>query len=239
MSEPKYATKGSQRWLQIVVNERPEILNQQLRTALALPSDSRIDWVSPIRSTRFCEYRDQACFDKLGVVTRTRALSDFWPARGAVWDGLASADDGHVIFVEAKAHLAELISPRSKASGPSLRKIQASLRVVQRDLAPHVKVDWSGTFYQYANRLAHLHFLRLQNRVKAHLVFVYFLNAEDVSGPATREEWLGAIRLMEGYLGVHRHKLSRFVHKVFVDVEQLRASKTAVRAFDIGSLPPG
>lgn len=83
-------------------------------------------------------------------------------------------------------------------------------------------MDWSGTFFQYANRLAHLHFLRAQNRIPAHLVFVCFLNATDVRGPCERAEYDGATRVIEHYLGVRRSKLSRYIHRVFVDVRPLR-----------------
>jgi hypothetical protein len=233
VTDPKYATKGSQRWLQVAVNEKPELLNQPLGRSLGVSEDVPIDWLSPVLKDNYWEYRDKACLAQLGVELRSRALSDFWPARGPMWDGLARTAEGQVLLVQAKAHLLELISPRSKASEPALKRIQTSLREVQNDLAPRSNTDWSGIFYQYANRLAHLHFLRTQNKVNAHLVFVYFLNAGDVFGSATKEEWLGAIRLVEGYLGVHKHKLSRFVHKLFLDVSELddaRAPREATPA---------
>jgi hypothetical protein len=47
-----------------------------------------------------------------------------------------------------------------------------------------VKTDfeWTKTFYQYSNRLAYMHFLR-KNGLFAYLVFVYFLNDEQMNGP--------------------------------------------------------
>jgi hypothetical protein len=230
VSDPKYATKGSHRWLQVAVNEKPELLNQPLRRSLGVSEDVAIEWLFPVLKHNYWEYRDKACLAQLGVELESRALSDFWPARGPMWDDLARTADGQVLLVEAKAHLPELISPRCKASEPALKRIQASLREVQNDLAPRSNTDWSGIFYQYANRLAHLHLLRTQNKVKAHLVFVYFLNAGDVFGPATREGWLEAIRLVEGYLGVHKHKLSRYVHKLFVDVPELNGARASREA---------
>ncbi|HEX8831409.1 MAG TPA: hypothetical protein VF705_09605, partial [Longimicrobium sp.] len=71
------------------------------------------------------------------------------------------------------------------------------------------------------NRLAHLHLLREQNGIPAHLVLVYFLNAADVNGPTERAEYMGAIKVIEHYLGVRNSRISRYVHKLFVDVNAL------------------
>lgn len=97
------------------------------------------------------------------------------------------------------------------------------MREVQQALSPKSVdyVDWTSTFYQYANRIAHLYFLRQQNGVRAHLVNVYFTGATDVDGPATQEEWRGAITVVEAYLGLRRHRLSKYVHKAFIDVAPL------------------
>ena len=83
-------------------------------------------------------------------------------------------------------------------------------------------MGWTKTFYQYANRLAHLHLLRRQNDdMKAHLVFICFLNATDVKWPFERAEYEGATKVIEHYLGVRRSKLSRYIHKIYVDVRDL------------------
>lgn len=221
---PNYAKKGSQRWLQVAVNRRPGVLDAPLRTAAGLSADTVIEWLSPLASENFLEYRDELTFERLDVQLAKRALEDFWPARGACWDGLARASTGDVFLVEAKAHIGEMVSGRSRASRVPLAKIAESLREVQRAIAPNSEdVDWTGTFYQYANRLAHLHFLRVQNDVPAHLVFVYFLNAADVSGPSERAEFEGALKVIEHYLGIRQSKLSRYVHKLYIDVRELPA----------------
>lgn len=217
--EPVFAAKGSQKWLQIAVNRRPEVLDRAIREAARV--EGEIEWLSPLASESFVEYSDNSTFVRLGMEPKV-PLSEFWPLRGPRWDGLARAASGDVFLVEAKAHIGELVSGGSRATEPALSMIRASLEAVKRDLLPGaVDVDWSGTFYQYANRLAHLHFLRVQNGIPAHLLFVYFLNAEDVGGPSDVAEYRGAIHVIEHYLGLRRHRLSRFVHKVFVDVRDL------------------
>lgn len=55
------------------------------------------------------------------------------------------------------------------------------------------------------------------------MVFLYFVGASDVGGPDSRAEWEGAITVTEAYLGLGRHKLSSYVHHVFIDVNSFPA----------------
>lgn len=219
----QFAKKGSQRWLQLAVDRAPEALNAPLRTALGLQSNSTIEWLSPRRDDAFSEYRDGAMLAKCQITPKRRPLEEFWPNRGPMWDGLARTSGGEIILIEAKAHIPEIVSPRSRATEPARGKIAASIRDVQNALAPKSvgHVDWTGTFYQYANRIAHLHFLREDNRERVHLVNVYFPNAKDVGGPSSQLEWEGALKVVECYLGVGRHPLSKYMHKIFVDAAPL------------------
>lgn len=215
------ATRGSQKWLQIGVNRCPEILNDAIRTSAKMSADIGIEWLSPLADENFAEYRDQAFLKKLGLDLKHRPLNTFWPQRGPVWDGLARTSSGEALLVEAKAHIPEMVSPASMASPTSLALIKTALEETRRALAPRTTISWSGTFYQYTNRLAHLYFLRTLNHQKARLVFLNFIGASDVGGPTSREEWEGAIRVTEAYLGLGRHKLSRYVHHAFVSVGSL------------------
>ena len=182
--------------------------------------------MSPLASESFAEYSDGDVVTRLGIELKKRPLEDFWPQRGPRWDGLARASTGDVFLIEAKAHVAEMVSGPCRASPASHQKIAESLRAMQREIAPNSeRIDWTGTFYQYANRLAHLHLLRRQNGVPAHLVYVYFLNATDVGGPSRREEYEGATKVIEHYLGIRRTRLSPFVHKLYVDVAGLEKAQ--------------
>ena len=192
-----------------------------------------IEWLSPLASEAFVEYSDGLTFDRLGVKLEKRSLEDFWPLHGPRWDGLARATTGDVFLVEAKAHIGEMVSGGTQASGASLAKITQSLGDVQREIAPNSeKIDWTRTFYQYTNRFAHLHLLRMQNHIPAHLVFVYFLNATDVDGPSQQAEYEGATKVIERYLGIRQSKLSRYVHKLYVDVRDLPTDGSGIAAAD-------
>ena len=197
-----FAERGSQRWLQIAVEKRPEVLLQALRTQLGLADGDRIEWRSPLRATGFKEYRDGEALRQVGVSKlRLRPLNEFWPARGPVWDAIGIAGK-QPIFLEAKAHIAEMASPGTKASPESLKLIKRSLEQTRQFYAPKATAAWTGTFYQYANRLAHHYLVRELNQIPSRLVFLYFLNAEDVNGPTSEEKWRGAIELLHAALGL-------------------------------------
>lgn len=213
-----FAAAGSRRWLQVAIDRHAILLNGPLSEMLAASPES-ISWRCPLQSDRFCEYRDMEALRRVDIVCLPkRSLSAFWPQRGPVWDALGRTERGELLFVEAKAHIAEAASPPTQATGDSLRLIQKSLLEVRQFLAPDSEADWSRVFYQYANRLAYLYLLRQLNQLPAHLVWVYFLNAHDVGGPSSTVEWKAAIALLHAALGLQSHPLEPFIHTVFIDV---------------------
>jgi hypothetical protein len=213
------AAAGSQRWLQLAVSLQPRVVDEPLATSLGGPEHAPLEWLCPVSEGGYREYRDLEALKALGVAPAVQhSLADFWPRRGPAWDGLARTPKGELLLIEAKANVPELAFGRSQAGPESLNKITERLREVREYLAPKSPTDWTHTFYQYANRLAFLYFLREMNELPAHLVFVYFVNAQDVKGPTSRAEWEAALTLMYAALGLpKRHPLSRFIHNVFVD----------------------
>jgi len=111
------AKKGSQKWLQKVVNETPDVLNAQIINQLNLPETETITWLSPLAADDFAEYQDQTFLDLLQIKLPDVSLKDFWPTRGPVWDGPVRSDSGKVFLIEAKAHIPEMNSPGT-AAGP-------------------------------------------------------------------------------------------------------------------------
>jgi hypothetical protein len=61
--------------------------------------------------------------------------------------------------------------------------IEGSLARTRRELGVRTKNPWTTPFYQYANRVAHLHFLRNLNGIKSYLVFVNFIGDKEMGGP--------------------------------------------------------
>jgi hypothetical protein len=222
--EQGLAERGSQKWLQILVNQRPEIIDQVLSDRLGLAPDEWVHWLSPLKNDNYAEYSDGEFLAKLAIRLDIVPLQSFWPQGGPVWDALAKTDRGDLILVEAKSHIAELVTQPTKASEKSLARIQKTLDKTKRFLGSHSLADWATYFYQYTNRLAHLYLLRELNDLPAYLLCVYFINDHEMGGPSTQAEWQGAIELMESFLDIREHRLSGYVLDVFVDVRELESA---------------
>jgi len=203
--------RGSLRWIQHFVNNDPGTLN----SAIGL---GKIAWVSPLKEDAYSEYRDDGALEKLEVKLTRRPLSSFWPARGPQWDALGIGPSREPVLVEAKAHIGEILSPASKASPKSLKLIHKSLRETAKGLGVVPGgVDWSRTFYQYTNRLAHAYFLRELNGIPAHLVFLYFVGDDFKDGPKTAEEWRAATAVLHEAIGL-RGCMPSYVEEIFLEV---------------------
>jgi hypothetical protein len=217
-----FATAGSQRWLQIAVNRKPDLLLGALRRSGAIGPRISVEWRSPLEAEQFREYRDRAALAKAGIANPKEPLASFWPARGPVWDAIGITSEGRPMFVEAKAHIPEAASPATRATPTSRALIEDSLAKARRFYAPKAKAVWNSLFYQYANRLAHQYFFTRVNGVPSIMVFLYFVNADDMLGPMSEEEWHGALRLIHAALGVPADLRSLGVFDVFLDTQLLQ-----------------
>ncbi len=209
---------GSLKNLQVAINEKKRYLDCEISKVIG--KQMKIDWRSPLKMDDYAEYRDKDFLIRLGILNEIKyPLSNFWPDNGPQWDALGVSGD-EMILVEAKANIPEMVSPGTDAKNlKSIKKIKNSLDEVKKYLNINKDIDWTGTFYQYVNRIAHLYYLREKNQIKAHLLFIYFINDITVHGPKTKDEWLGAIQTMECYLGLSKkHKLREYIHDVFIDV---------------------
>lgn len=215
------AKKGSQKWIQKLINENASTINALLKQNLHLPQDEKIDWLSPLEKYKYSEYYDEAFLKKLRLSALVPELRKFWPKGGPHWDGMGQSTSQKVFLVEAKSHIPELISSLRATNPFSKRQIEESLSWTKKELGSKTDFDWSKTFYQYTNRLAHVHFLR-QKQVSAYFVSVYFLDDSEMNGPKTSDEWRGALRLLHRCLGLEEHILSKLVVELFIDVNYLK-----------------
>ncbi|MBN1684697.1 MAG: hypothetical protein JW855_04620, partial [Gammaproteobacteria bacterium] len=140
----------------------------------------------------------------------------FWPTSGRSqnWDAvgklrLANGTE-EWLLVEAKAHLHEEKSRCGATSARSIEKIKKALTETKAAFAAaSTPLEiWYEKYYQYANRLAALYFLReiCQPPVPVRLLYIYFLGDifEDQHCPETREDWENTINKMENQLGIDR-----------------------------------
>ena len=213
--------KGSLKDIQRLINGNELLLNTLIKKEFIELGDKNIEWTSPLKLDNYAEYRD-ADFIKMLGLKLNELLSSFWPLRGPQWDGLGKTNGNEVFLLEAKANIPEIVSPATQASNKSLSVIAASLAATKKYLGISNDVDWSGKFYQYTNRIAHLYFLRVLNKVPAYLINIYFINDKSVSGPKSREEWLAALQVVKTYLGLSDNKLSKYTADIFIDIYDLK-----------------
>jgi hypothetical protein len=117
--EESFTRAGSQRWLQIAIAHKPELLDAALHRSGAIDHDDSVVWKSPLLSDNFREYQDEAALRCLGIAKLPkRSLADFWPKRGPVWDALGMSKGGRFVFVEAKAHIPEAASQKAAQAKP-------------------------------------------------------------------------------------------------------------------------
>lgn len=208
----KPAERGSQCWLQQAVESAPALLQP--------PRWPVLEWRSPSRADDYAEYMDAGFLHVLGLAHLAPALAEFWPRSGPRWDGLAVFEGG-VVLVEAKARVAEAISTPCAAGPASARRIADSLSRAKQALGADDRSDWTRVLYQYANRLAHLWFLR-EHGIDARLLFVDFLNDAERGGPAHAESWAAAYAMADHALGLPAaHPLRSAIAHVHPDVRAL------------------
>jgi hypothetical protein len=206
--------------MRVAANEASAALNQKIITAYGW-GDEDIEWLSPVASDEYAEYYDEAFLELLGIADLKVPLKDFWPSSGPRWDGLARTASGKIILVEAKAYIEEAVDYCSKAGPASLAKINESLGNAKEAFRATSDAPWEAPFYQYANRLAHLYFLRELNGIDAYMLFLNFADAPDVPDPCSQEQWEGSTRLINKCLGLGKHPYSNAVATVVWSVPDL------------------
>jgi hypothetical protein len=215
------AERGSRKWVQHLVNESSEQLDRAIAGSLTIPLKQPIEWLSPLQVTGYAEYRDTAFLECLGLSQHAAALREFWPLSGPRWDALGRA--GHAYFlVEAKANIPELISDCQATATHSQEMIAAAMLRTQRWLGARPRIDWLTGFYQYANRLAHLYFMREIAKEDAYMVFLYILN-DPTHISTSRVEWQGALELQKLLLGLGGQPYRNYVISVFLDAAGIRS----------------
>jgi hypothetical protein len=212
---------GSLKDIQVLVNKNQVLIDTLIKAAFSELAKEEILWTSPLENYEFAEYRDDDFLVKVGLDPNEIQLDKFWPTKGPQWDALAHTAGGKIILVEAKANIPEIVSPATGAGEISKAVIDKSLNETKEFLNINNGIDWSGKFYQYTNRLAHLYFLREKCKKQTFLINIYFIGDETVSGPETKQEWEGAIKVLHSYLGLSRHKLSKYMADIFIDINEL------------------
>ena len=219
--QQREAYRGSQKWLQLAVNRQPALLDDLILPKLV--DATHVSWHSPLKQDDYAEYRDADFLQKLSVANLASDLAVFWPSRGPQWDALACSDRDDIILVEAKAHIGELCSPATQARAASLTQIQEALEWTAQLIGAKPHAPWTDLFYQLANRIAHLCFLR-KHGLRAWLVLVNFVGDDEMQGPSTEEEWRAAYQIVWHVLGIPQdHSHHTFIVDIYPSMKALPA----------------
>lgn len=210
--------------MRVAANDCVEAFNQRIAQLFAWENE-HISWLSPTTGDEYAEYYDDEFLTRLGLFDLKVPLRDFWPRSGPRWDRLARTQSGKVILVEAKAYPEEAVDFTSQAGETSLARIRKALEAAQRDFAASQSANWEATFYQYANRLAHLYYLHGLNGLDAYLLFVCLADAPDVPKPCSEAAWHGALRVIEKCLGLGSHRYHDRVGHVIWSVPEMTMLK--------------
>jgi len=150
----------------------------------------------------------------------------FWPTTGNQqnWDAVGRVRvkcQPQWLLVEAKANTNEMISSCGATPGsPSMIQIEAAFRDTQNYFTITPGGDWTRDYYQLANRLAVLYFLRAHN-IPARLLLIYFLGDKNPSGtcPVNESDWRVEINLQDRHIGLNATKKRDLgIHELFIEV---------------------
>lgn len=157
-----------------------------------------------------------------------KAWSDFWPQQGTPhhWDAIGKAimSDGREewLLVEAKAHIDELNTDCGAKAETSLTTIKKAFSETGKSLNITNIDSWLKDYYQYANRLAVLHFL-IKHNVPARLLFIYFCgDTMSVSRicPTDEAGWFEALQKQDKHLSIQNStgNLKNRIHRIFLNI---------------------
>src|SRR5208337_1364049 len=129
----KRALRGSQKWIQDIINACPDLLNSHIHREVLSISGCDIEWKSPSIKHQFAEYRDADFLCEIGLTELTGELQRFWPKGGPQWDALGKTSDNKGFFlVEAKANVPEIVSSCGATDKESQKTISERLYETQR-----------------------------------------------------------------------------------------------------------
>jgi len=81
ISSGKQATRGSQKWLQVLINDCPSRINDLITKKIFDGQSREISWCSPLAEDDYREYQDEAFLTRLGIRVQN-PLASFWPKGG-------------------------------------------------------------------------------------------------------------------------------------------------------------
>ena len=215
MELPAPRAKGSLFQVREYVNRHPGQLERAISEGFPDLRGAIFEWTAPLEAQDYREPQDAAFLKAIGCQRLSPKLKAFWPKGGPVWDAtakltLASGEPG-ALLVEGKSYPGELRSRMAAENAKSVARIRSAIAYTQASLGLEADPDrWTRSYYQSANRYAHLQFLRDES-VNAWLVHVLFLNDATFIG-ATQTAWETALPAVERELGIDEIEIPHAGH---------------------------
>jgi len=233
------ATYGSERQFLEYRRQSPDTLDTAVLQALGLdPEKALLEWQYPRTDGR--RGSEPESLDFLGQdpsSAASRALDAWkaaWPRSGTPpqWDGVARlgarGQEPRWLLFEAKANHPEFTGAPCRASERSRDTIVRTLGKAKSRWQVHRDFDWTGTYYQHANRLAIIAFLE-KHSIPATLVEIFFFGEHFPDGracPAKADEWQPLIAARGLTLGLPATGMDSAVTPVFLPALTLAPPST-------------
>lgn len=179
-------------------------------------------------------------WERINFASETLKEKYDWPKRGnqQTWDAVGYTTDTNteLILVEAKGHPTEIdfsgTTAEENGGRPVIRdRFRKTLLTCgfTEEAANLQAENWLTGCYQYANRIATLHFFNT-NKIPARLVFLYFYGDQHPSRtfcPQSISEWDESLKQVKQKLGLtDKSDLESRIHNVFVDVNTISSGNT-------------
>ena len=230
-------TYGSEKQFLEYRRQASDPLDTAIMSALGLdPERAALEWRYPTNTGR--RGKEVSGLDFLAgdeSPTSRKAMEAWttaWPRSGTppTWDGVARlttrGQEPRWLLFEAKANHPEFAGSPCRASERSRVTIVRTLGKAKSRWKVHRDFDWTGSYYQHANRLAMINHLE-KHGVPATLVEIFFCGErfpDDRTCPATPAEWKPLLDARRLTLGLPAVGMETIVAHVFLPVLPLAAS---------------
>jgi hypothetical protein len=148
----------------------------------------------------------------------------FWPSPNNAqnWDAICRIQNKWIL-IEAKANEQE-ISSTCSASPKSQKFISNQFDTIKKNYNISKNADWIRGYYQKANRILFLEYLR-HNGIEANLLFIYFINGfmkDGIQlGVNSTNDWNLIINRQDKHLGIDNcGALKKDLFNLIIDVDK-------------------
>lgn len=200
--------------------------------AVLKKTDGPIDWLDlRFKPNNSWPDRELKGLEFIADTDVQREWMGWWPTSGnnQNWDAVGwwgELAGKQPVLVEAKANLPEIYSDCKAKSQSSRTQIEQRLQEAAGQLGVADVSMWMRRNYQFANRLAVLHFLH-ERGYRAHLLLLYFVGDRQFPSrpaPATVGDWAQPLYTQKTEMGLPAtHALSPFIHELFLHVCEPKA----------------